>query len=279
MNFIPSANLSSYLWSDPRNCRDRLTNFWGDMLISWIMNKWSYQIKVLLYWSSIRVIVEILIISNRNASFLIVSKSPFWYEYTFLRGFFIYGMKSLKNPETMTWSLSLSGEYMSWNWPGKEVRKSKLFLSRVGKGIISSKPWSSIMSSNICPSDWLIMLPDLLSLAGQKISLNLKSPSRWTDGIYFTFTCMLRLNMIKLVLKQLEVFDSPIWLSISTCYMMRRFICEYFLPKLIQSYFPVPWLACERCLYEWVASPRHYEYFYLFCTHCTYKFLGTVQKL
>ena len=34
--------------------------------------------------------------------------------------------------------------------------------------------------------------------------------------------------MIKLISKQLEVFDSSIWLSIPTGYIVRRFICENF---------------------------------------------------
>ena len=57
--------------------------------------------------------LEYFSFANLNASFLIVSKSPFWYYYNFLRGFFICWMKILKNPETMSWSLSLSGEWIS----------------------------------------------------------------------------------------------------------------------------------------------------------------------
>ena len=47
-----------------------------------------------------------------------------------------------------------------------------------------SKPWSFIMSINICPSDWLNVEPDLLSLAGQSISLKLTSPRTWTEGSF-----------------------------------------------------------------------------------------------
>ena len=51
----------------------------------------------------------------------------------------------------MSWSLSLSGEWTSWNWPGRVVSiKSNVFFSRVGKCTICSKPWSFIMSINIC---------------------------------------------------------------------------------------------------------------------------------
>ena len=91
------------------------------------------------------------------------------------------------------------------------------FLSRVGKGIICSKierkamirnrynyptppirdtkPRSSIMPSNICHSDWLSMVSDLLSLAGQTIALKLNSP---IHGLMEVFTLTLRLNVIKL---------------------------------------------------------------------------------
>ena len=159
----------------------------------------------------------------------------------------------------MSWSLSLSGEWISWNWPGREVRiKSEVFLT-LGKGITCSKPWSSIMSSNICPSEWLSMLPDLLSLAGQAISLKLES-SMWTDGSFFTF--MLRLNMIKLISKQVEVFDSPIWLLIPTCYIhvVRRFIYKYFYPNWFRVIFQLhDWHVRDD--YEWVTSPRHHESF------------------
>ena len=92
-------------------------------------------------------------------------------------------MKIFKVPETISWSLSLSGEWTSLNWPGRVVRiKSNVFFYRVGKCTICSKPWSFIMSINICPSDWLNVEPDLLSLSGQSISLKLKSPRTWTEG-------------------------------------------------------------------------------------------------
>ena len=39
--------------------------------------------------------------ANSNASFLIDSKSPFWYKNTFLRGFFIGGMTTFKVPRTI----------------------------------------------------------------------------------------------------------------------------------------------------------------------------------
>ena len=85
----------------------------------------------------------------------------------------------------MSWSLSLSGEWTSLNWPGRVVRiKSNVFFSRVGKCTICSKPWSFIMSINICRSDWLNVEPDLLSLSGQSISLKLKSPRTWTEGSF-----------------------------------------------------------------------------------------------
>ena len=48
-----------------------------------------------------------------------------------------------------SWSLSFSGEWTSWNWPGRVVRiKSNVFFSRVGKCTICSKPWSFIMPIN-----------------------------------------------------------------------------------------------------------------------------------
>ena len=60
------------------------------------------------------------------------------------------------------WSLSLSGEWISWNWPEREVSiKSNVFFffffffPRVGKCTSCSKPWSFIMSIKIFPSDWL----------------------------------------------------------------------------------------------------------------------------
>ena len=121
--------------------------------------------------------------ANSNVSFLIDSKSHFWYRYTFLRGFFIGGMITFKVPETISWSLSLSGEWISWNWPWREVSiKSNVFFSRVGKCTSCSKPWSFIMSIKIFPSDWLNAAPDLLRLSGQSISLKSKSPRTWTEG-------------------------------------------------------------------------------------------------
>ena len=126
--------------------------------------------------------------ANSSVSFLLDSLSPFRYWYTFLRSFFSGGMKIFKVPETMSWSLSLSGEWTSWNWPGRVVRiKSIVFFSRVGKCTICSKPWSFIMSINICPSDWLNVEPDLLSLSGQSISLKLKSPRTWTEGSFLPY--------------------------------------------------------------------------------------------
>ena len=47
--------------------------------------------------------------------------------------------------------------------------------------------FQAMMSVNICPSDWLNVETDLLSLSGQSISLKLKSPKTWTEGSYFTF--------------------------------------------------------------------------------------------
>ena len=94
-------------------------------------------------------------------------------------------MKIFKVPEMMSWSLNLSGEWTSWNWPGRVVKsKSSMFFSQVGKCTICSKPWSFIMSINICPFLLLNVEPDLLSLSGQSISLKLKSPRTWTEGSF-----------------------------------------------------------------------------------------------
>ena len=108
-------------------------------------------------------------------------------------------MKIFKVPETMSWSLSLSGEWTSWNWLGRVVRiKFNVFFSRVGKCTICSKPWSFIMSINICPSDWLNVEPDLLSLSGQSISLKLKSPRTWAEGSFLPLWWVLMLSSCSL---------------------------------------------------------------------------------
>ena len=103
--------------------------------------------------------------ANSNESFLIDSKSPFWYRYTFLRGFFMgggggAGMITFKVSETISWSLNLSGE-----WSEREVCIQSnvvfflcffffffffvAFFFRVGKCTSCSKP------SPDPPSVWL----------------------------------------------------------------------------------------------------------------------------
>ena len=146
------------------------------------------------------------------------------------------GMTTFKVPTTISWSLSLSGEWISWNWPGREVSiKSNIFFSRVGKCTSCPKPWSFLMSINICPSDWLNAEPDLLSLSGQSISLKLKSPKMWTEGSFFTF--MLVPDMVKLIPEQLKVFTYTTRLLISTSHIMRSFICKYFDPNWFRVVF------------------------------------------
>ena len=122
-------------------------------------------------------------------------------------------MTTFKLPATISWSLSLSGELISWNWPGREVsNKSNVFFSRVGKCTSCSKPWSFMMSINICPSDWLNAELDLLSLSGQSISLKLKSPKTWTDGRFLPLCWFLIWSSWSL-----NSWKS----SLSTCHVMR----------------------------------------------------------
>ena len=145
-------------------------------------------------------------------------------------------MTTFKVPATISWSLSLSGEWISWNWPGREVsNKSNVFFSWVGKCTSCSKPWSFMMSINICPSDWLNAEPDLLSLSGQSISLKLKSPKTWTEGSFFTF--VLVPDMVKLISEQLKVFTSTTRLPVPTCHKMRSFIYKHFNPNRLWVVF------------------------------------------
>ena len=59
MGFISPANLPSYLRCNPGNWSDRPASFRRDMFIRRVLNERSYQIKVLLYWTSIRVTTEV----------------------------------------------------------------------------------------------------------------------------------------------------------------------------------------------------------------------------
>ena len=69
-------------------------------------------------------------------------------------------------------------------------------------------------------------------------------------------------------------------LAVNTNQLCSEKIClQILLSKLTANYFPILWLACEGCLYQWIAPPHCHVYSYLFCTHCTYKFLGTGQEL
>ena len=177
--FISSTNLPSYLRGCPRDRRYRPIGFRENMLISRLLNKGSYQITVLLNWAiNIRGTIKVPIFCkvrrifphrqshlsdiNRpssDISFFVVCKLS-----KFLRRHHDH---------------CLSGECISWNWPGTEVRiKSKVFFSRFGR----CTNCSFIMSINICPSDWLNIEPDLLSRSGEAIHLKLKSLRTWTEG-------------------------------------------------------------------------------------------------
>ena len=57
--FISSTNLPSYLRGYPRDRRYRSTGFRGDMLISRLLNKGSFQIKIFLNRAIIRVTIEV----------------------------------------------------------------------------------------------------------------------------------------------------------------------------------------------------------------------------
>ena len=103
------------------------------MFIRRILNKRSNQVKVLLYRTSIWKTVEILFLCKFKCIFPHRSISSFWYKYTLLRDFFMWGMTTFKVPVTISCSLSLSGEWISWNWPGREVtNKSDVFFSSRG---------------------------------------------------------------------------------------------------------------------------------------------------
>ena len=93
MGFICSTNLPSYLRGNPWDPRYRPSGFKGDMLVSRLLNKGSYQISFLELsdYPSNRW-MKYLSFAKSDASFLIDSKSPFWYKYTLLRSFFFGGM-------------------------------------------------------------------------------------------------------------------------------------------------------------------------------------------
>ena len=84
MCFISSTNLPSYLRGYPRDRRYWPTGFRGDMLISRLLNKGSYQIKVFLNSAIIRVTIEVPIFCKvrrifphrRKISFLIQIHLP-----------------------------------------------------------------------------------------------------------------------------------------------------------------------------------------------------------
>ena len=113
----------------------------------------------------IRLPVDILVLPLRPLynNMSVLSLIRFWRDSHFKRA-------------TISWSLSLSDVWISWNWPGREVS----IFSRVGKCTSCFKPWSF---NEWCLSTFLSDAePDLLSLCGQSISLKLKSPKTWTEG-------------------------------------------------------------------------------------------------
>ena len=183
MSCIFPVNLPYYSRNYPRYWGDRTTSFWWDMLISRILNEGCYKVKIFLNWARIRVSVEI--------PFFCTSKC-FW-PHIFIVNllitiylpprFLIEGITIFKVAEIMSWSLSLSGDWISRNWLGRDVLiKSKVFFSVVEKWTNCSKWWSFKISMNFSPSDRLNGEPDLLSLSGQTMSQKLKSPRIWTEG-------------------------------------------------------------------------------------------------
>ena len=111
----------------------------------------------------------------------------------------------------MSWSLSLSCDWISRNWLGRDVIiKSKVFFSLVGKWTNCSKWWSFKISMNFSPSDRLSGEPDLLSLSGQTMS-----------HCYLILSCLVYLTLHYLILSSLNYAQN---------------ICIFFLNFFILGY-------------------------------------------
>ena len=171
MSFISSANLPSYFRGNLGNRRDRPTSFGWDVFIRRILNKRSNQVKVLLYRTSIWKTVEILFLCKFKCIFhnhLPDINTPF-------SEVSLWGEWQLSKFQQQYHDRCVCpvSEYPETDQEEKWVINPMYFLSRVGKCTSCSKPWSFMMSANICPSDWLNAESDLFSLCGQSISLKL----------------------------------------------------------------------------------------------------------
>ena len=124
MSFISPANLPSYLRCNPGNWRDRPATFQWDNVyppsLEWkkltkqsspVLNEYPSD-----HWSFFFLCKLKCVFSHRFIiTFLIqLHLSP---------RFLYWRDESFHGSETMSWSLSLSGEWASWNWPGVDFTK------------------------------------------------------------------------------------------------------------------------------------------------------------
>ena len=116
-----------------------------------------------------------------------------------------------------------------------------------------SKPWSFIMSVNICPSEWLNNEPDLLSRSGQAMSLKLKSPRTCTER------CLLQLRLFLIR----SSWSRKSWKS-----SLEPPDWRYQFAVIMESFFGTPLLQQILCT-------KKHNYRYGYC--CNFKLLSFVR--
>ena len=139
-------------------------------------------------------------------------------------------MTTFKVATTTSWSLSLSGEWISWNSLRRKVSNkfNVLEVHRLFQTMIIHNVYQHL-------SLWINAQPDLLNLSGKAISLKLKFPTTWIEGsFFFVYFFMLVPSMVKQISVQLEFFTR---LPILTCHIMRSFVCKHFNPNWLRVDF------------------------------------------